>query len=625
VKISDDNNRYSLHKRADKVPQEFLVALIQPLESIGKISFEELFNLDDIQQLQDEFAEATGVASIITHPDGTPITAPSNFSRLCSDVIRKTEKGCANCFKSDALIGALNPNGPTIQPCMSGGLWDAGAGIEVDGQHIANWLIGQVRDETQTEKKMRTYAKEIGADEEEVVKAFREVPSMSQERFKKISQMLFTLSQQLSKTAFQNVVQARLITEQEQAEKELADTKEFLDSIINGIADPIFVKDNEHRWIALNDSFCHMMGFSRAELLGKSDYDFCPKEQADIFWAKDSEILNSNHVISNEEEINCLQETRTISTVKSSFINPVTGKKNLVGTIRDITEKKRLNKELDVHRHHLEKLVEERTSELNESLEHLLETKNQLVESEKMASLGRLVAGIAHELNTPIGICVTAASFLLAEIKNITKTLNNGDMSKNEFVEFLNALTQSASIIESNLNRAVSQINNFKMVAVDVSSEMPRSFLFQEYISQLKESLHHELKRSNHQLNIECDSKLSIESYPGALTQAITIMVMNSIIHAYDEGESGHLLIAVTRQNEMVHVTYSDDGHGMAPKTVNQVFEPFYTTNRGSGGSGLGMHILYNLVTQTLSGEVKCDSELGKGVVITISFPVKLN
>ncbi|MDA3924480.1 MAG: PocR ligand-binding domain-containing protein [Kiritimatiellae bacterium] len=189
---------------------------------LGKdIAFTDLFDLDDIQQLQDQFSAATGVASIITTVDGVPITKPSNFCRLCNDIIRKTEKGCVNCYKSDSKIGQLNLDGPTIQRCMSGGLYDAGAGISVGGRHLANWLIGQVRDESQTEEGMRKYAREIGADEEEVVEAFHEVTAMSFEKFEKIAQMLFTLVNQHSNAAYEGVLKARIITENKRVEKEL--------------------------------------------------------------------------------------------------------------------------------------------------------------------------------------------------------------------------------------------------------------------------------------------------------------------------------------------------------------------------------------------------------------------
>ena len=183
-----------------------------------QIRFEDMFDLDDIQRLQDEFSDATGVASVITRTDGTPLTRPSNFTRFCSNVVRGTGKGCANCFHSDAVIGRYNPKGPTIQRCLSGGLWDAGAGISVGGKHVANWLIGQVRDESQSEEAIRTYAREIGADEEEAVAAFREVPSMSRERFEKISRMLYTFSSQIAELAYQNVRQTLFIAENNRAE-----------------------------------------------------------------------------------------------------------------------------------------------------------------------------------------------------------------------------------------------------------------------------------------------------------------------------------------------------------------------------------------------------------------------
>ncbi len=187
-------------------------------DDANEVRFEDMFDLDDIQRLQDEFADATGVASLVTRPDGTPLTRPSNFTRLCSRIIRSTEKGCANCFRSDAALGRLCLEGPTIQPCLSGGLWDAGAGISVGGKHVANWLIGQVRDESQSEESIRAYAREIGADEEEAAAAFREVPSMSRDRFQKIARMLFTFATQLSELVYQNARQTLFIAEKNRAE-----------------------------------------------------------------------------------------------------------------------------------------------------------------------------------------------------------------------------------------------------------------------------------------------------------------------------------------------------------------------------------------------------------------------
>ena len=209
-------------KRAEEALEKRILALTMPLDAAESIKFEDLYNLRDIQRLQDEFAAATGVASIITHTDGTPITKPSNFCRLCNDIIRKTEKGRINCYASDAVIGRVSDRGPIVQPCMSGGLWDAGAAISVGGKHIANWLIGQVRDDTQSEEKIRAYARQIGADEQAAAEAFHEVPAMSHEQFARVAQALYTLANQLSNAAYQNVQQARFISERKRAEEEKA-------------------------------------------------------------------------------------------------------------------------------------------------------------------------------------------------------------------------------------------------------------------------------------------------------------------------------------------------------------------------------------------------------------------
>jgi ligand-binding sensor protein len=170
-----------------------------------QVKFEDIFDIQEIQQIQDAFAAATNVASLITAVDGTPITQPSNFRYLCMHVIRGSKKGLANCMKSDAAIGAISAEGrATVSPCLSGGLWDGGASIHFGDQHIANWLIGQVLDESFDKAKMLPYADEIGVDREEFRKALDDVPYMNVEQFGLVAQTLYLLAQSLSKLAFQN-------------------------------------------------------------------------------------------------------------------------------------------------------------------------------------------------------------------------------------------------------------------------------------------------------------------------------------------------------------------------------------------------------------------------------------
>jgi len=258
-------------RQLQEVIEKRLVALTQPLSADAHVEFDTLFNPADIQRIQDEFAAATGVASIITRPDGTPLTKPSRFTRLCSEIVRKTEKGCANCYQSDAVLGAPHAGGPIVQPCLSGGLWDAGASIIVGGRHVANWLIGQVRDATQTEDAMRAYARQIGADETAFLEAFREVPAMPRERFEQVAQALYTLANQLSATAYQNVQQARSITERRQAEAQLERSHQQYRGAIAAASAVPYQKDyRSGTYVFMGEGTQELLGYAPAELCNET-------------------------------------------------------------------------------------------------------------------------------------------------------------------------------------------------------------------------------------------------------------------------------------------------------------------------------------------------------------------
>ena len=194
----------------------------------ANITLTDLFSVEQLQRIQEAFAKATKVASIITLPNGVPVTAPSNFCRLCKDIIRQTEKGRANCFSSDAVIGQQNPDGPIIRTCLSGGIWDAGASISVNGKHIGNWLMGQVKNELIGEDKLLHYAGVIGADAEAFREALREVPIMSMEQFRDIANLGFVLASELSLEAFQNLQQTRHLAARKVIEAALRESSDRL-------------------------------------------------------------------------------------------------------------------------------------------------------------------------------------------------------------------------------------------------------------------------------------------------------------------------------------------------------------------------------------------------------------
>lgn len=269
----------------------------------------------------------------------------------------------------------------------------------------------------------------------------------------------------------------------------------------------------------------------------------------------------------------------------------------------------------------MEKLVEDRTCELQSTLDLLKSAQHQLVETEKQASLGKMVAGIAHEINTPIGVCVTAASHLHDEVIEMNKMFSSGELSEDEFKGFMQTCTEAMDIILKNNARASKLIQSFKRVAVDQSSEELREFEIDEYLEEILMSLRPTLKKVPHKINIDCAFNLNCNTYPGVLSQVMTNLIMNSLLHAFLPEQVGEITISVEIRDDWVFMDYSDDGVGLDAEGVKNLFDPFYTTKRNQGGSGLGAHLVYNLVTQRLKGDVEVETSPGNGLCYHIHFP----
>jgi signal transduction histidine kinase len=262
------------------------------------------------------------------------------------------------------------------------------------------------------------------------------------------------------------------------------------------------------------------------------------------------------------------------------------------------------------------------TDELVRSMGELKNTQGKLVEKEKMASLGDLVAGMTHEINTPIGISVTASSFITDRVKDIEKKFQDGTLAEDDFKNFLRDTSESNNMMFSNLKRAAELIGSFKKVAVDQTSEMIREYELEAYINEVCNSLQPKLKRTHITINIDCQSPITMYSYPGAMAQIITNLVLNSVFHGFEQEESGSIIFKLSLlTDDRVKILYQDNGRGMAEEDLKKIFEPFFTTKLGKGGSGLGMHLLYNLITQQLGGEVSVESQPGKGIKFEILLP----
>ncbi|MDM8557215.1 ATP-binding sensor histidine kinase [Candidatus Parabeggiatoa sp. HSG14] len=270
----------------------------------------------------------------------------------------------------------------------------------------------------------------------------------------------------------------------------------------------------------------------------------------------------------------------------------------------------------------LEQKVAERTQELSDALAHLKTTQSQLVESEKMASLGGLVAGVAHEINTPIGIGLISASTLTKKTEVAINAFKSNQLKKSTMGAYFDQVNHGSLLILKNLERASELVKSFKQVAVDQNNLEQRSFVVKKYIEDMLVALKPKLQKTPHQITLNGDEQIEINNYPGAFSQVVTNLLMNSITHAYQEEEEGQLCFDIQSESEQVIIEYSDDGCGIPTEHLPKIFDPFFTTGRAKGGTGLGLHIVYNLVTQKLKGTIQVESVVGVGTTFIINLPL---
>ncbi len=333
----------------------------------------------------------------------------------------------------------------------------------------------------------------------------------------------------------------------------------------------------------------------------------------------------------NDLEIVMLDHAGQLSTVVWNFV-PFYQNEELeyyIGFGYDVTDLKEVQLEFKLLNEQLEQKVRERTSSLEESnlqltkaVTELKQTQDILVESEKMASLGELVAGVAHEVNTPIGVCVTAASFLQEQTDIFEQQFKDKKLTEEDVNAFIECLNDSSDILANSLTRASELIKSFKQVAVDQSSEASYNFNMAENLGQVIASLHHKLKKAHCEVVVECEKDLNLTSFPGSFVQIYSNLIINSIIHGFEDWEGEKkIYIEIKRNGDHVYIDYRDTGRGLDAEIADRIFDPFVTSKRGLGGSGLGTHVVYNLVVQLLRGKIDCDAAVNEGVRFHIVIP----
>ncbi|WP_033138530.1 ATP-binding protein [Aeromonas finlandensis] len=416
-----------------------------------------------------------------------------------------------------------------------------------------------------------------------------------------------------------------------QAVEQLQQERDFSATLINSANMVICCMEPDLTIASINPAAILLTGYHQQELLQHNWLDLfvSPSQRQEV-----SDILSTDGSLADKVVIMHDQQTHEL-VLQWTFVPFYEGPnlKYQIGFGYDITQLKKVEREIIRLNEQLEGKVVERTRSLSEAnnqlgkaYDDLKQAQQTLVESEKMASLGSLVAGVAHEINTPIGISVTASSYLQERVADFKSHIDSKQLSRSYLNEFTVNLDESMQLLQSNLRRASELIASFKQVAVDQSSEARYNFSLADNLHQVVVSLGHKLKKSQCEVDIQCDPKLSIFSFPGSFTQIYSNLILNSINHGFDSWDKPKkITIKVEQQGEELFIDYSDNGRGIPPEILPRIFDPFVTSKRGQGGSGLGTHIIYNLVVQLLRGRIHCASEPGNGAEFHIRLPIQHN
>jgi signal transduction histidine kinase len=277
----------------------------------------------------------------------------------------------------------------------------------------------------------------------------------------------------------------------------------------------------------------------------------------------------------------------------------------------------------------LEDHVKQRTEDLTrvndelvDTVDHLKNAQESLVETEKLAALGALVAGVSHELNTPIGNGRLMSSSVHATAALLKSTFDQGEMTKGQLAQGLDEILEGTALIEANLLKANNLVHSFKQIAVDRTNDMRRQFGINDFMLEIDSTMQHAFKSTPYQLQVELGVDVELDSFPGVLSQVVLNLINNALMHGLDGQDAGYVRINVTPLEHRIEIEVVDDGLGMDDKVRKRIFDPFFTTKLGKGGSGLGMHIVHNLTTGPLGGLITVRSMPGQGTSVTVSIPL---
>jgi PAS domain S-box-containing protein len=405
----------------------------------------------------------------------------------------------------------------------------------------------------------------------------------------------------------------RDITDQKRAEDAIAEGRRRLQQVIDTVPAVINVKDKQLRYILMNRYMAGIFGIEPADAIGRTTTDLMSRYGAQKTDENDKRVLAAGRELGfyEEEYIDSSGNMRQWLVNKLPLLDADGEIETIVTVALDIGERKRSELEMRKAKDAAEA-----------ALRNLRETQNSLIEAEKLAALGRLVAGVAHEVNNPVGISLTVASSLERKTALFTAEVARGDLRRSSLNDFLETSRDASSQLVANLNRAAELITSFKQVAADRNYSDQRTFDLGDLTEQVVMSLRPGLRKHNLTLNVDCQPNLMMNSYPGPYGQVLTNLFLNSVAHAFPDGKPGAVDIQVRESGkDNVEIIFSDNGCGMSLDVRRRAFDPFFTTRRDQGGTGLGLHIVYSIVTNRLGGRLDLDSEPGGGTRIQIILP----
>jgi PAS domain S-box-containing protein len=405
----------------------------------------------------------------------------------------------------------------------------------------------------------------------------------------------------------------RDITDQKRAEDAIAEGQRLLQQVIDTVPAVINVKNKELRYVLMNRYMAGIFDIEPADAIGRTTSDLMSRYGARKTDENDKRVLATSKGLGfyEEEYMDSAGQVRQWLVNKLPLLDGEGEIERIVTVALDIGERKRGELEMRKAKDAAEA-----------ALRNLRETQNSLIEAEKLAALGRLVAGVAHEVNNPVGISLTVASSLERKTALFTAEVERGDLRRSRLTEFLETSRDASGQLVANLNRAAELIQSFKQVAADRNYSDQRTFDLGDLTEQVVMSLRPGLRKHHLALNVDCQPNLSMNSYPGPYGQVLTNLFLNAVAHAFPDGRPGAVDIQVRESGkDNVEIIFSDDGCGMSLDVRRRAFDPFFTTRRDQGGTGLGLHIVYSIVTNRLGGRLELDSEPGKGTRIQIILP----